>query len=100
MINTTQRPKIDAHWSIGMDGFRRATVDQYDLVTTNRRDDHGWGPIRWSVWLGTRRLADGQVWQSTRYSSLVREAMYLAEQWVRDQGQLTEAEQRLMDGNR
>lgn len=76
--------KIEAQWSIGLDGFRRAKVNGMDLVTTNRRTQGGWGPVAWAVILSGRIVRRGEVWQSVRYSSLVREAMFEAEKAARE----------------
>lgn len=72
--------KISAHWSIRLDGTRDARVAPgVTLITTNRRTEHGLGPVLWAVVEAGEVVADGAVWQGTRYSALVRQAMYDAE---------------------
>ena len=75
--------KIEAQWSIGSDGFRRATVNGMLLVTTNRRGGT-WGPVKWAVFLAGRVERSGEVWQSGRYSALVNQAMFEAEEAARE----------------
>lgn len=72
---------IQWDWSIHRDGFRRATDAQLGvtLLVTNRRGDGGYGPFRWVVFGRDGEIDRGEVWQGTRYSALVRQAMYDAE---------------------
>lgn len=89
MVTTPAPSKIQAPWSIRT-GLRVARLEPQGLTlyTTNRRvtpwgqrmRSDRWGPVRWLVVDDTRgSVAKGEVYQTTRYSSLVREAMYLAE---------------------
>jgi len=72
--------RIQAQWHI-REGVRTARLEPgLMLLTTNRRTDRGWGPVRWLVAhdeLGT--VAKGETWQSPDYASLVRQAMLEAE---------------------
>jgi hypothetical protein len=76
-----KQTKIAASWSIDLDGYRRAWVGEYLLVTTNHRTDRGWGPVRWAVFQGLKgpRVAEGSVYQGSEYQALVRQAMLNAE---------------------
>lgn len=72
--------KIDAQWSIHPRNLRTARMGDLTLVSGNDRDGT-YGPVRWSVLdAGGNPVASGEVWQTKRYSSLVREAMFEAEQ--------------------
>lgn len=81
---TAQTAGISWQWQIYRDGYRRATnLDKHiHLVVTNRRTRGGWGPYRWWAYGPDGQIATGEVWQGGRYASLVRQAMWEAEQWV------------------
>lgn len=75
--------KIEAQWSIYRKD-REARVGDLLLVATNGRISR-YGPARWAVFTtdGLRRtaiVAQGEVWNTKRYASLEREAMFEAEQ--------------------
>lgn len=82
---------ITLNWSIKAK-HREAKQGDTLLLATNGRVGR-YGPARWSVWLvdGDERcmMAEGEVWQGTRYQALERQAMYDAEQrallegWIR-----------------
>jgi len=83
-MTTTSTAGISWQWNIYRDGYRRATdpAQHLHLMATNRRTRGGWGPVRWWVYGPNGQLATGEVWQGGRYASLVRQAMWEAEQWV------------------
>lgn len=68
-------------WSIHRDGYRRATDVSLGvtLLVTNQRTAGGYGPFRWAAFTAAGEIARGEVWQGTRYSALVRQAMLDAE---------------------
>ena len=76
---TTRTAGITAHWSIHRSGFRTAPAAGLTLQVRNGRRG-GTGPVDWAVYSAAGRVAAGEVWQGTRYSALVRQAMFDAEQ--------------------